>query len=202
MTTSLFHTGFSLPNKVLLEDWAFWVTSYKDFYERVYVWNGLVWQKIWESSGQTLLGCAGLCLQGSMTSIAPGSPGPYSDPKRAKSPWDPRDVPIQLLPFLDHLTCIPRIPCLKGLYSLFYGSLPWIVWMYGLGCPRGLGCLQRVAYEVFYRDQRSRGWKSRELSTKIRHKLVPDLYLLKGSGNVINVTIKSLLQISEMPPRK
>ena len=33
-----------------------------------------------------------------MTSIAPGSPGPYSDRKRAKSPWDPRDVPIQLLP--------------------------------------------------------------------------------------------------------
>lgn len=146
---------------------------------------GVVWT-------QALLGCAGLCLQGSMTSTALGSPGPYSDPKRAKSPWNPRDTTIQLPPFPGPSflhTQDSRIPCLEGMHRFFCGYIPCRMWKYKLGNQPGLGYLQLVAYEAFYRDQRSRAWKSRELSIKIRHKLVPDLYPLKGSGNVTVVTI-------------
>ena len=64
---------------------------------------------------QALLGCAGMCLQGSMTSTALGSPGPYSDPKRAKSPWNPKDTTIQLPPLF--WTIFPA-------YPEFQNSLP------------------------------------------------------------------------------
>lgn len=94
--------------------------------------------------------------------------------------------------FLDHLPCIPRIlefPAQRActdfsvdIFPVGCGSTSWDVNL-------GWDVCSWWHVRLFYRDLRSRAWKSRELSIKIRHKLVPDLYPLKGSGNVTVVTI-------------
>lgn len=83
MTRSLFRVSFSLPNKVLLEDWAFCIPSYEDLLGFIWTSLYLQWFSLAGHLGvvrtQALLGCTRLCLQGSVTSPAPGCPGPYSD---------------------------------------------------------------------------------------------------------------------------
>ena len=163
----------------------------------------LVSQDIWGSfSTWALLGCLGLSLQ-DMTSAAPGSSGPYSDPNRARSLWDPRDVPLQLLPLSG-----PSSRQIQNSRILLQRAQPlgWVSFLQGVDVQAGLsawaGTSSGVAWEALSAETKEvQDGQEGTFIHKVRCELVPGLDPLNYSGHVIIFTIKSFLRISEMPTR-